>query len=367
MTMVALMAAGAHGMSLSAPALAEQAQQKEAASEHAVIPHAPTAASDSMPVPILAGGVVLAFAVGLSGGMPTGAAVWRVVRAAGGRGAAAGPRGQRAGAARPAAAGARDRGTARDRAAGGGAAEGARPAAAGARDAGAARRCGDARADPAAARAATRTGARARPGAARAARAPARPSQPLRLVPRAQAPRPPATDAPLAETPELPRAQPEAVAAEAIMPPLTEAPEALQVPPSAEAPEPQLPPAGPARRFARVAQWPDEAVELWTCELDWKAGYRKANFRAMVAAPGDAKRRPLGESAAVRWALMGEPEPPTPELAVRVRALVEALEGAGWEHIGRGRRWYEQRFLWRGDGEPQPIVVSGLAAGDASD
>ena len=64
---------------------------------------------------------------------------------------------------------------------------------------------------------------------------------------------------------------------------------------------------------------------------------------------------------------MGEPEPPTPELAIRVRALVEALEGAGWEHIGRGRRWYEQRFLWHGDGEPQPIVVTGLAAGDASD
>src|SRR3954469_17943078 len=69
MTTVALMAAGAHGLSLSAPALAQQAQQKEAASEHAVIPHAPTASSDGVPAPILAGGVVLAFAVGLSGGI----------------------------------------------------------------------------------------------------------------------------------------------------------------------------------------------------------------------------------------------------------------------------------------------------------
>ena len=68
---------------------------------------------------------------------------------------------------------------------------------------------------------------------------------------------------------------------------MTEAPEALRVPPSAEAPEPQLPAAGPARRFARVAHWPDEAAELWTCELDWKAGYRKAHFRAMVAGPGE--------------------------------------------------------------------------------
>src|SRR3954453_19904670 len=70
MTTVALMAAGAQGLSLSAPALAQQAQQKEAASsEHAVIPHAPTADSDGVPAPILAGGVVLAFALGLSGGI----------------------------------------------------------------------------------------------------------------------------------------------------------------------------------------------------------------------------------------------------------------------------------------------------------
>jgi hypothetical protein len=54
---------------------------------------------------------------------------------------------------------------------------------------------------------------------------------------------------------------------------------------------------------------------------------------------------------------MSEPEPPTPELAVRVRALVAALEAAGWEHIGRGQVWYAQRFVWRGSGEPQPVDV----------
>ena len=358
MTTVALMAAGTHGLSLSAPALAEQAQQKEAASEHAVVPHAPTAASDGVPAPILAGGVVLAFAVGLSGGIAHRRR--RVARRASWPAAAAPPPVRRSASRSQPAPPPPEPETPAPRVVApppeAAPPEAARPAATGARDPGAARRRGR-RPRP----------SRRRPSR-RAARRPPRPSQPLRLVPRAQAPRPaPAADAPLAEAPELPRPQPEAVAAEPIMPPLTEAPEALQVPPSAEAPEPQLPPAGPARRFARVAHWPDEAGELWTCELDWKAGYRKANFRAMVAAPGEAKRRPLGESAAVRWALMGEPEPPTPELAVRVRALVESLEAAGWEHIGRGRRWYEQRFLWRGDGEPQPIVVTGLAAGDASD
>jgi hypothetical protein len=141
-------------------------------------------------------------------------------------------------------------------------------------------------------------------------------------------------------------------------PPLAEAPEAARVPRSAEAPPEEVPAAGPARRFARVAHWPEEAVELWTCEIDWKSGYRKSAFRAMAAAPGASKRQPLGESAPVRWSLMGEPEPPTPELALRVRAMVDALEHAGWQHIGRGPHWYAQRFLWRGTGEPGPITVA---------
>jgi hypothetical protein len=110
-----------------------------------------------------------------------------------------------------------------------------------------------------------------------------------------------------------------------------------------------------------VARWPEEAAELWTCEIDWKSGYLKSSFRAMAAAPGAAKRRPLAESAPVRWSLMGEPDPPTPELALRVRAMVEALEAAGWQHIGRGPYWYAQRFLWRGSGEPRPVTVPDTA------
>jgi hypothetical protein len=162
----------------------------------------------------------------------------------------------------------------------------------------------------------------------------------------------PAADAPLAEAPELPRLQAAtAETAPVALPDLAEAPEALRVPPSVEA----APAAGPARRFARPTAWPPEAAELWTCEIDWKAGYRKSAFRAMADPPGDGKRRPLGESPPVRWSLMSEPEPPTPELAIRVRALVQGLEEAGWRHIGRGQHWYAQRFVWDGDGEPPEI------------
>jgi hypothetical protein len=155
----------------------------------------------------------------------------------------------------------------------------------------------------------------------------------------------------------VPRAAADIPAAEYSALQLEEAPEALRVPRSAEAPVEDVPEPGPARRFARVAPWPQEAAALWTCEIDWKSGYRKSMFRAMAAAPGAGKRQALGESAPVRWALMGEPEPPTPELALRVRAMVDALERAGWQHIGRGPHWYAQRFLWRNSGDPQPIAV----------
>src|SRR3954447_15690147 len=71
MTVVAVIATGVHVMTFTAPALAEQDRQaraKEAAAEHNIVPHTPAAAGDGLPVPILVGGIVLAFAVGIAGG-----------------------------------------------------------------------------------------------------------------------------------------------------------------------------------------------------------------------------------------------------------------------------------------------------------
>jgi hypothetical protein len=65
----------------------------------------------------------------------------------------------------------------------------------------------------------------------------------------------------------------------------------------------------------------------------------------------------MGESAPIKWTLMGEPEPPTPETAAAVRALTAALVDSGWEHIGSGARWYTQRFVWRQKTEPRPIAL----------
>jgi hypothetical protein len=122
----------------------------------------------------------------------------------------------------------------------------------------------------------------------------------------------------------------------------------------------------PGKRFARKQPWPDDAADLWTCQLEWKAGYRKSAFRALAGAPGDQRRRRrMGESAPIKWMLMGEPVPPTPEMAAAVRALTAALVESGWEHIGSGRRWYGQRFVWRQEGEPRPVESQTGGTADA--
>ncbi len=151
-------------------------------------------------------------------------------------------------------------------------------------------------------------------------------------------------------------------------PPLGYSPAAPERPlPPRRRPQPppqQDEPLLPGRRFARAVPWP-EAESEWTCEIDWKAGYRKSAFRAMAAAPGPGRRRPIAESTPIRWTLMAEPEPPTPEMVKAVKAIVAGLEAAGWERTGAGGAWYALRFLWRGSGEPQRIDIHGREGANA--
>jgi hypothetical protein len=156
---------------------------------------------------------------------------------------------------------------------------------------------------------------------------------------------------PLGVRPELPQRSARPPKREAPAAPLSEAPEALR------AAEPEPEPAVPARRFARARPWPDEAETLWTCEIAWKAGYLKSTFRAMAGAPGAGRRKSIGESPSLRWTLMTDPEPPTPEMIASVKVLVSALVEAGWERAGAGTSWYAQRFIWRGEGEPRPVEI----------
>ena len=75
--------------------------------------------------------------------------------------------------------------------------------------------------------------------------------------------------------------------------------------------------------------------------------------------PGAGRRKSIGESPSLRWTLMTDPEPPTPEMIASVKALVSALVAAGWERTGTGAAWYAQRFVWRGSGEPRAVAVPG--------
>jgi hypothetical protein len=331
MVMLAVMAAGAHTMSIAAPALAEQsraAQTAEAAAERAVVRG--QAASEGLPVPALVGGIVIAFAVGLTAGH-----VQRRRRVARRREALLRP------APSP---------------------------------------------DPPVMQVAL-----APPPAPPA---PPRPAPPRILAPPPPPPPPPppepAPPAPLPFKEEESEPEPEPVAEAAPEPFEPPAPAPAEVEPPAHEPvgplgrAPEVPlreegPAGPAlplgevigrfaasepppaaqRRFARSRPWPEEAETLWTCEIAWKAGYVKSTFRAMAAPPGgDGRRRSIGESPPLKWTLMTDPEPPTPEMLSGVKALVHALVAAGWERTDPGPGWYAQRFLWRGEGEPAAVEVS---------
>ena len=119
---------------------------------------------------------------------------------------------------------------------------------------------------------------------------------------------------------------------------------------------PRVAPPSSASRFARARRWPEEARRAWTCEIDWKPGYIKSGFRAMVAPPGEARRTAFGQSRPVRWTLMGDAEPPTQDMVDVLRELVTALTEDGWVRVGPGRHWYSQRFLWAGNGQPRPLA-----------
>ena len=350
---LAVLAAGVHTMSIAAPALAEQGRLADEA-ERAIVP-AP-AATEGLPVPALLGGIVLAFAVGLTGGQ-----VQRRHRAA------------------------RRTAIAKERPA----PEPtpvlpARPA--------------PPPPEPVVQEPKPVELATPAPPAPPPPPAPVRSGGPRILRFRAAAPPPPPPEPEVVEPPSREVTAHEVIeeaAAEARPPEVVEEPAAREIAPRPRAaasgplgsapelpqresrrPRPEVPPAPlsegpealragaskpgsvvPARRFARARPWPEHAETLWTCEIAWKAGYLKSAFRAMAGPPGSGRRRSIAESPSLKWTLMTDPEPPTPEMIANVKVLVSALVAAGWERAGAGTSWYAQRFVWRGEGEPRPVAI----------
>jgi hypothetical protein len=174
-------------------------------------------------------------------------------------------------------------------------------------------------------------------------------SRPQPVAQAVPAPAPP-KPAPAPPRPTPPRRRP------TVVPPQ---PDTTWLPPTAE-PEPEPATAAgvgmvPAERFARPRPWPKGTSHGWTCQIEWRPGYRKAAFRAMAAAPGAQRRQLIAESAPVMWTLMSEPDPPTPEKVAALKELVDALADQGWERIEAAGPWYAQRFVWRHAEQPRPI------------
>ena len=92
--------------------------------------------------------------------------------------------------------------------------------------------------------------------------------------------------------------------------------------------------------------------ELWRCEIKWHAGYVNSDFRAVAHEPTRHRGLTLGHSETFKWLLMDDPEESDARFVGQVRGLADRLTVAGWEPAGRGRNWYELRFVWRRKGAP---------------
>ena len=107
--------------------------------------------------------------------------------------------------------------------------------------------------------------------------------------------------------------------------------------------------APPAPR--RTTEWPAGTEDMWRCEIKWRSGYRTSCFRAVTHGPAHSPGGTIALSGTYKWLFKNDPEADTRTVA-EVRRLAERLIGAGWEPVGRGRHWYELRFVWPREGAP---------------
>jgi hypothetical protein len=144
-----------------------------------------------------------------------------------------------------------------------------------------------------------------------------------------------------------------------------DAPRLRLVPPAPE-PVPETAAARPAGPLARTPPWPEDARELWRCEITWNAGWSESRFEAVVYRPKGRRGRAIGASSPARWLLMRQPDEAAPETRQAMKHLVAALVAAGWSPAGFGLSWYSRRFLWRRDGSP-PDAVQPVLPGPTAD
>ena len=128
-------------------------------------------------------------------------------------------------------------------------------------------------------------------------------------------------------------------------------------PPPASPPASDQAPDRPAR-FVRAPAWPAGTSRMWRCELRWEPGVVNSRFEAVAYEPGkEAGARPVASSSTFKWLMMADPNPAAEEYREEIRRMGAALQTAGWEHVGRGAKWYAARFVWRRTGKPPDEIA----------
>ncbi len=108
-------------------------------------------------------------------------------------------------------------------------------------------------------------------------------------------------------------------------------------------------------RFTRRAEWPAGSEALWRCEIKWHAGYVNSYFEASAHGPGRRRSITLAQSDLHKWLMKDDPERGNALYTGQVRRLADQLVEAGWVPAGRGRHWYELRFVWRHAAPPDRL------------
>ena len=75
-------------------------------------------------------------------------------------------------------------------------------------------------------------------------------------------------------------------------------------------------------------------------------------FRAVSREPKRRRGTTVASSEIFKWLLKDDPPTGDALYAAQVRRLADRLVAAGWEPVGKGRHWYELRFVWRHEGAP---------------
>jgi hypothetical protein len=122
---------------------------------------------------------------------------------------------------------------------------------------------------------------------------------------------------------------------------------AQEAEPPSPPPREELP--QPAAMLSAVAGLPD------SCRITWWRGYVRSQFLALTHNGANGDTTMIAESPYFSWR-SGEPPPARPNAVAAYLALIQTLDGLGWEPEGRGEPWFNTRFRRVKDSTPETVA-----------